>query len=261
MAPNLLLIDVGNTHLKVAIARAQKEFIQFALPTYLDETPDSLGLKLEQIMAKCGQPNLDAWVVCSVVPGLNSVLREAAKNYGNCPIYFVPEDLELDIVNCYARPQEVGADRLVGAYAARKLFAQRSIIVVDLGTATTFDCICDNSYLGGLICPGIISSLKALSTQTAKLPQISLNLSSDQLLIGQSTSQSLEQGFVFGFAAMIDGLCQRLKSILQPEVLVVATGGLAKIMAKISSEINIVYPELLMEGLRLSFLNHKPRRK
>ncbi|SDN84801.1 pantothenate kinase [Desulfonauticus submarinus] len=256
-----LLIDVGNTNIKFGIGDEKKVVQAFVLPTNLEETADSLGLKIHSLINyACAGKKIIAWVVCSVVPLLNSVLEEASYIYGKCPLYFVPRDIFLDIENHYKQPQEVGADRLIGAYAARKLFSKpSSLIIIDFGTATTFDCVENNAYLGGLICPGIRSSLKALSTQTAKLPQISLDISKDNLEIGRSTKHSLNQGMLFGFASMVDGLVGRLKEILKPETKVVATGGLASLLATVSKSIDLVYPELILEGLRLSFLNHKEK--
>ena len=198
-------------------------------------------------------------VVSSVVPPVDSCLRAAARKYFHLEAAFVPTDLPPAIENRYARPQEVGADRLVTAFAARRLFphAER-IIVIDFGTATTFDCVAGDAYLGGLICPGVHSSARALATGTAKLPRITPEVMDEtahsQLAIGRSTAQSLNHGFVFGFAAMAEGLCERLRERLGGEALVVGTGGFAQGLAAVCPCLTEIRPDLLLEGLRLTWL-------
>ena len=141
------------------------------------------------------------------------------------------------------------------------LFDDPTLIVVDFGTATTFDCVQGSAYLGGLICPGVLSSVTALGTQTAKLPQISLELDSEDLDIGTSTRQSLNHGVLFGFASMLEGLTARLKKRLaDPGARVIATGGFAPHLAAITSCIDNLAPDLLMQGLLAAyFQKHSPQ--
>lgn len=147
----------------------------------------------------------------------------------------------------------MGADRLMGAYAARMLRPEaKSIICIDYGTATTFDCITGMDYLGGLICPGLFSSHNALANGTAKLPHITLDFDRSIPLIGKSTVTSMNHGFVFGFAAMTDGLCQKLAEQLPAPLHIVATGGYAEDIAKLSNKINTIQQDLILEGLRLA---------
>ena len=124
---------------------------------------------------------------------------------------------------------------------------------MDFGTATTFDCVTGQAYLGGLICPGVLSSHGALASGTAKLPRISLEADADAPLIGSNTSTSMRHGFVFGFAAMTEGLCARLKKQLPGPCLVLGTGGFAPAIAAVSSCIDHVRPDLILEGLRLAW--------
>ncbi|WP_028573890.1 type III pantothenate kinase [Desulfonatronovibrio hydrogenovorans] len=248
----ILLLDIGNTNIKLSLARESGLTSVLKLPTDIRETSDSLGLKvydyfrLENVLPG----SIKAWVASSVVPLLDRPISNAAKRFCGCPCYFVPGDLDLPINNKYLRPMEVGADRLVTAFAARRLCQQKSIIVIDFGTATTFDCIVDHDYLGGLICPGLNSSIKALSTQTAKLPQFSLDFAHHELEIGQSTVQSLSQGTLFGFADLVEGLVKRLKQKLPPQVQVVGTGGAASGLAGLCPSMTRVQPDLLLEGLK-----------
>jgi type III pantothenate kinase len=258
----VLLFDVGNTNVKLCLADERGLCRTYSLPSTNRETADSLGLAISGICAREGvaEAAVRAWVLSSVVPPLNSLLKAACQGFFSCPALFVPGDIGLPLENRYARPQEVGADRLLGGYAARRLFADRTLIVVDFGTATTFDCVQGNAYQGGLICPGVLRSVTALGTQTAKLPQISLELDAADLDIGTSTRQSLNHGVLFGFAAMLEGLTARLKTRLNdPAARVVATGGFAPHLAVITNCIDDLAPDLLMQGLAAAyFQKHSP---
>jgi type III pantothenate kinase len=247
-----LLLDVGNSNLKVGLAREDGEIASFVLPTRHDDTADSLGLALTGLVSSAGRSvnNVAAAAACSVAPSMNPVVRRALSRYFDVSPVFLPDDHELPIENRYERPREVGADRLVTAFAAREIFAAPNVIVVDFGTATTFDVVSGNAYLGGLICPGVMSSTRAMSTQTAKLPQISLEIDSPEISVGKSTADSLNQGMVFGFASMVEGLCARLADTLDGDVNVVATGGFAATLAPVCPCLEHVRPDLLLEGLR-----------
>ena len=281
----VLLLDVGNTNVKIGLAQPGRGQLKtYALPTAPAGnlgTADSWGLKLLEI---CHVEGVDPGevvdiVASSVVPPMNPVLTRAAARFFGMPgqsIRFVPDDIPLAIENCYARPQEVGSDRLVTAYGARAGCAAHTLIVVDFGTATTFDCVQGHAYLGGLICPGVLSSARALASGTAKLPHITLELeqepdqiknqaggqAGDQanacggLHIGRSTTQSLNQGILFGFAAMVEGLTARLATTLgvgPGDAHVMATGGFAKTIARLCPAIDEVREDLLMDGLLLAW--------
>ncbi len=209
-----MLIDVGNTSTKIGLAIGNEIVSTYVLPTTLKETSDTFGFKIFALTRhlKVQISEIDLWMVSSVVPPLNGIIREAGNKYSLCDVVFVPEDLSLPLINRYANPYEVGSDRLVTAFAARELFSTPGLIVIDFGTATTLECVQDNIYLGGLICPGILSSLQALSQKTAKLPKISLDVEDGKMLIGNSTVTSMTHGFIFGFAAMVDGLCMELRN-------------------------------------------------
>ena len=146
----------------------------------------------------------------------------------------------------------------MGAYAARKLCPEApAIIAVDFGTATTFDCVEGNSFLGGLICPGVMSSASALASRTAKLPRISLEVEGSALQPGCSTAVSLNHGFVFGFAAMTEGLIARLGKSMQGPVSVVGTGGFAKALSQVTDCFDSVRPDLLLDGLRMLYAEYR----
>ncbi|WP_459935924.1 type III pantothenate kinase [Desulfonatronum parangueonense] len=254
----LLLFDIGNTNTKIGIAQEGTMLGSYSLPTRSESTADAWGLQILQILQlhRLYPDDLSGWIICSVVPPVSALVRTAGERFCGCPVLFVPEDMPVSLENHYARPHEVGADRLVAAFAARRLFSSTSLIVVDFGTATTFDCVQDNAYLGGLICPGIYSSAAALASKTAKLPTISVDGVEAEPKIGQNTSESLRQGMVFGFASLVEGLCGRLKPLLTPPVAVVVTGGPAKAMTGITMGIDHHCPDLLMQGLLMTYRDH-----
>lgn len=267
MARWLLLCDIGNTSIKFGLQALQAGApLSYSLPTNPAETVDSLGLNL---LALCRHAGVEPGAVlgclaCSVAPFVDPLLREACRKFFGCPVRFAHQDLPIPLENRYERPLEVGADRLVTAFAARSRTTAPAVICVDFGTATTFDCVAGQAYLGGLICPGVLSSASALASRTAKLPLITLELDSPQLELGKSTSQSLNQGLIFGFAAMTEGLCKRIKGVLgggdlPPESIpVIATGGFAPRIAEVCDCFDEVNPGLLLEGLRLLYEKNAP---
>lgn len=257
MTNPLLLLDVGNTTIELGFALPGQDMVSFRLPTQHELTPDSLGLQVVQLCALAGlQPRAVAsWVVCSVVPQLDTVLRAAAKRFCGCGCLFAGRDVPIPLRNQYERPREVGMDRLVTAYGAHQRYDALGYIVIDFGTATTFDVVKGDDYLGGLICPGVFSSVSALSTRTAKLPQADLRLDSPNIQVGRSTSQSLNQGLVHGFASMTEGLVARLKPQLPDGSLVVATGGFAAQLEPYCSAFDLLAPDLLLDGLRRVYMD------
>lgn len=257
----LLLLDVGNTGVKIGLAREDGLAASFTLPTDPRETSDSLGLKLMDLCRFQGlaPADVEAVAVSSVSPPLNPIISDAAQRYFGRRALFVPADIGLDIENRYERPQEVGADRLTAAFAARRLLDDERIIVIDFGTATTFDCVQGDAYLGGLICPGVMSSARALASSTAKLPQIDLRLEPGGLQVGRSTKASLNQGLIHGFAAMAEGLVGRLREAMGGSAAVVATGGLAGRIAQVCAVLDVVKPDLMLDGLRLAWLEREAR--
>lgn len=251
----LLLFDVGNTNIKIGLVRENAAMVSYVLPTPRTSTADNLGLDLLAILQLEGlkPQDLKAIVAVSVVPPVNPTLRNACVRFLGQPPLHAPEDLPIPLVNRYERPEQVGADRLVAAFAARRCVQQNCVVSVDFGTATTFDVVRGHSYLGGLICPGVLSATRALAQDTAKLPQIDLEPQSPELTIGRSTEESLNQGLIFGFASMTEGILARLEKHLEEPIAVVATGGFAPQLARVCPAIANVRVELLLEGLRLVY--------
>ncbi len=255
----VLLTDIGNSSIKFGLSKGNEIFHSFSLPTRSQYSVDSLGLVLRQMLDFVKVERIEHSFLCSVVPELASIFCMACKRYLGITTLNFPKDFSIELENAYDNPHEVGADRLMAAYAARKLYPNHpGIISVDYGTATTFDCVAHNQYLGGLICPGLVSSHNALARETAKLPHINLELDEDVPLVGRNTITSMNHGFIFGFVAMTEGLCERLKKQLPGPHVVIATGGFAKDIARLSSCIDHIHPNLILEGLRLAgqpFLN------
>ncbi len=262
-----LLVDIGNTSMKIGLADAEGVFTSYTLPTDGTQSGDGLGLQLMRLLEHASAPfgdrgsrkdafSVTACYVSSVVPRADPLIRHACERYLGLSPLFAHQDLPVPLENRYERPSEVGADRLVAAYAARRLFPDtRSVVSVDYGTATTFDCVTDQAYLGGLICPGIMSSLGALASRTAQLPKIALAITADSPVVCRDTVTSLGHGFLFGFAAMTEGLCQQLRQTLRGPVAFVATGGFAPDVARVTSCFDLVRPDLILEGLRLLWRN------
>jgi type III pantothenate kinase len=252
----VLYFDIGNTNTKIGIGTKEKIDFSFVLPSDERRTADDFGLSLLAMLTHTGIDPADVQgsIASSVAPGISSTVAAACQRFLCCQTLFAPEDVPIPLENHYSRPHEVGADRLVGAYAARRLFPEESsLITVDYGTATTFDCVEDNAYLGGLICPGLLSAAAALSSGTAKLQRISLHVEDELPVLGRSTSSSMNNGFVFGFAAMTEGLCARLAENMSKRPYVIGTGGFAAALSRVTRRFDAVLPDLLLEGLRLLY--------
>ena len=235
--PEVLLCDVGNSNIKLAFANAEKLFNIYTLPNKIRETEDSLGLQLCSLLthAEFKPQNLKACVISSVSPALDPLLLAAVKRYLGCAVIFVPRDLEIPITNRYPRPHETGADRLVCAYAGRLYFPNcPALIVVDFGTAVTFDLVSGNSYCGGLIFPGPGIAAQALTSKTAKLPDINFDFNSLEPQTCVDTETSIQHGIFFGYHALAEGLCKRLAASLPSPVKIIGTGAFAFSLEKIS---------------------------
>lgn len=253
MQPELLLFDIGNTSIKVGLANERHVLTSYTLPANAGHTSDSLGLTLLSLLrhADTDMAKLKACVASSVVPGFDPLLREAVARYLDRPLYCAPDDLPIPLENRYERPSEVGADRLVGAFAARRLCPDAaSLLVVDFGTAVTFDCVSGQAYLGALIFPGPATALAALSREAAKLPRVNLDIRAQEPAPGRDTTTSIQHGLVFGFVCMVEGLTQRLKRQMPGPIKVLATGGFAASIARVSPVFDHVLPALLLDGLR-----------
>jgi len=250
---HILLLDVGNTKIKAALGspRGVVAASLRAVPTHGDLAA-TLGPTLRKLFA---QQELDmrdvaGCAVSSVVPRTNAPLVALVAGLTGHDPLFAPGQLPFGFANMAHIPDNVGADRLAGAYGAREAFPRADhIVIIDFGTATTVDCVRQRDYLGGLTCPGIHSAAESLTAGTAQLPTLTLTLDGPELELGFDTMKSLNQGFLFGFAGLAEGLVARLTPLLGAEPLVVATGGLAPAVATLCPRIDHVLPDLVMRGL------------
>ena len=251
----ILVFDVGNTETTVGLWSGTELRGHWRLTTVAERTSDELAILVHQLL-RIGmvQPTeITGTAIGSVVPAVTRPLAKACEaSFGRAAI-IVDASSKLPITLAVDEPLTVGADRLINTLAASRLY-RRDTIVVDLGTATTFDCItADATFLGGVIAPGIRTSSDNLVRRTAKLP--ATELVPPARVIGKRTEECIRAGVVFGAVDSIDGIVRRIKREWPtPEVpFVVATGGLAEVLKPYVESFNLVAPYLTLEGLRLAF--------
>ena len=253
----LLCIDVGNTNTVLGVFEAERLLAHWRIETSERRTCDEWGICLLQLFAFSG---LDAKAVrgvavSSVVPSVQHILEQMGQRYFSQKLFFVGPGIKTGMPVLYDNPREVGADRIVNAIAAFEK-KKRALVVVDFGTATTFDVVsARGEYLGGAICPGIEISMQALFQRAAKLPRVEFIKPPSSL--GKNTVHSIQAGLVFGFAAMVDGICERIAKERGEKLFIMATGGLAVVLAKESRCIEEIDPFLTLEGLRILFERNK----
>ncbi len=259
----LLAIDIGNTHTVLGSFRKEKLVCHFRITSNHALTVDECGLLVKQFFADHGR--LREVIICSVVPPLTPIYQEMSRKFLKVDPLLVRWDLPLGIKILYDDPSQVGADRIANATAAYQIYGG-PVIVVDLGTATTFDVISEKGeYLGGAIAPGLETSSLNLFHRAAQLFKVSLER--PKKAIGKNTEESLRSGIFFGAVAQIDGIVLRIQDELkkqhrvrrQPKV--IATGGLAGLVGKESKTIQEVHPTLTLEGLRIIHARVKKSQK
>jgi len=250
----ILGIDVGNTNTVIGVIKDKKIIADWRISTTPYSTYDELAIKLKNLLElkdiKLSQ--IKAIVLSCVVPPLLFCWEQIAKKYLSANFFNITSKTPIGIKVVYKRPFEVGSDRLVNALAVFELY-KRAAIVVDYGTATTFDCISSKGeYLGGVIAPGILSSSNALYEKTAKLPRVDLSSSVENAL-SQDTPSAIRAGIILGFAYLTDGMIEKLKDEMKEELIVIATGGLAQKVASYSTKIEKVIPDLTLKGLAFAY--------
>ena len=249
----LLVIDVGNTNIVYGLFDGAKLVHQFRVESSRGRTADEYAVVLRQLLAMSHvEPSaVDASILASVVPALTEPMVDLVRRaFGHEPLVVGP-GLRSGVPILYENPREVGADRIVNAVAAFEKMGG-GCIVVDFGTATTFDCISPKGeYLGGVIAPGIQISADALFARAAKLPRV--EITKPPKVVGRNTVNSMQSGIVYGYVGLVDGLVERLKAELGFPCGVIATGGLARLIAPLSSTIVLVDDELTLTGLRLIY--------
>jgi type III pantothenate kinase len=251
----ILVFDVGNTETTVGLFDGVTLRRHWRLTTIPERTPDELALVIVQLLrfANADPREIDGAAIASVVPAITSPLAEATAMFTGRQAIVVNGGSPLPIRLDVDEPLSVGADRLINTLAASQLY-RRDTIVVDLGTATTFDCITgDGTFLGGAIAPGVRTSADSLTRRTAKLP--STELVAPSRAIGTRTEECIRAGVVFGAADAIDGMVRRIKREWPGGAVpwVVATGGLADVIRPYCESFDLVAPHLTLEGLRLAY--------
>ncbi len=249
----MLAVDVGNTNIVAGVFGEGGLAACWRLATEQPRSADELGVLLLGLFAHAGLDpgEVKAAVVASVVPPLTAVVEEALERYFAVKPLVVGPGVKTGMDIRYDHPREVGADRIVNAVAAFERYGG-PCIVVDFGTATTFDAIsADGAYLGGAIAPGISISTEALFQRAAKLPRV--DIVRPARAIGKNTVASMQAGIVFGFAGQVDELVRRIARELGGKPVVVATGGLASLIAKETTTVQHVDPLLTLEGLRIIY--------
>lgn len=247
----LLVVDVGNTQTQAGVYHGENLLHEWRISTERGATADELAAHHDQILRLRGGSlgELDEMVVASVVPPLSAAYQSLALKYLQHEALLVGPGVRTGISLAIDNPRELGADRLVNAVAAFRLHGG-PCIVVDFGTATTFDAISEaGEYLGGAIAPGIETSLDALTARAARL--VKIDLIAPPRAIGKSTAESMRSGIVYGTVAMVDGVVERMKNELGPGTIVLATGGLASLVCPLSEQIDENHPLLTLEGLRM----------
>jgi type III pantothenate kinase len=247
----LLAIDVGNTQTQAGVYSGEELLHEWRLRTERQATADELAADHDQILRLRGGSlgELDEMVVASVVPTLSAEYASLSLKYLRREALLIGPGVRTGVPLAIDNPRELGADRIVNAVAAFRRHGG-PCIVVDFGTATTFDAVsAAGEYLGGAIAPGIETSLDALTSRAARL--VKVDLVAPDRAIGKSTPESMRSGIVYGTVAMVDGMCARMKDELGPDAVVVATGGLSSLVFPHSEQIDEVDPLLTLEGLRL----------
>jgi type III pantothenate kinase len=250
----LLAIDVGNTNTTFAVFEDARIIANWRIETAARRTEDEYSVILDALLARDGLNcrQIDGVIVSSVVPTtIDPLVRMARDFFGVKSTVVVGRGEDVGIGVRYQPRTDVGADRIANAVAAHNIYGG-PVIVVDFGTATTFDAIAeDGTYLGGAIAPGVETSVEALVAKTAQLRRV--EYSKPDSVIGTSTVESLQSGIVFGFAGQVDGIVERMKEEIGGSVKVVATGGLAEIVGAESRTIEEIDPLLTLKGLQIIY--------
>ena len=247
----LLVIDVGNSNNVIGLFSGEKLLTHWRIRTEWNRTADEYWVLIKEfiLLNNVEAETIDDIIIACVVPPLVPILQGMAKKYFSCEPLIVGPGVKTGISILYRNPSEVGADRIVNSVAAFEKYGG-PLIIVDFGTATTFDVVSEKGeYLGGSIFPGIQISLEALFKNTAKLPRVDMTL--PEKVIGKSTVESLRSGAVYGFSGMVEAIVRQIKIELGENAHVIATGGVLDWVTNKTSVIDTLDPFLTLDGLRI----------
>jgi len=249
----LLVIDVGNTNTVIGVYKNDVLKQDWRIRTVRENTADEFNILARALFTDKGikLSAITKIVISSVVPSSVRILNAFCERYLNLsPLWIDAASVKKLMPILYSNPNEVGADRIVNAVAAYEKH-KKAMVIIDFGTATTFDAITDaGEYLGGAICPGVMISSEALFQRASRLPRVEI-FKAPKRVIGDDTIESIKSGIIYGNAAMVDGMIQRMAKEMGTDPMVIATGGLAPLIAEVSDTIESVDQSLTLEGLRI----------
>jgi len=257
----LLAIDIGNSNIVLGVFDGDDLKATWRLATVIHRQADEYGILLLDLFQqqKLSPTKIKGVTLCSVVPPLVPTFQELCQKYLNTLPLVVEAGVKTGVRICLDNPREVGADRVVNTVAAHHIYG-KPVIVIDFGTATTFDVISkEGDYLGGAIAPGINSASEALFARTAMLPRI--ELTRPKQVIGRNTISAMQSGIIFGYIGLIEGMIQRIERELGSKAKVIATGGYAQFIAQSIPAIDKIDPDLSLMGLRLIYEMNLPERQ
>lgn len=254
----LLALDAGNTNVTIGLFQGDRIHTRWRLRTDREQTADEWGILMRNLFDLAGLEfsRIKGMVVSSVVPIIDEPLRQMARRYFHTEAMFVGPGVETGLSILYDNPREVGADRIVNSVAAFRKYGGPAI-VVDLGTSINFDVVsARGEFLGGMICPGIGMAITGLFSKTARLPMVDFR--EPEKLIGSNTVGSIQSGLYYGIVGMIDGILERITSVLGAGTKTIATGGQASLIMHSSKHLQILDEDLTLEGLRLIWQLNRP---
>ncbi len=253
----ILVIDIGNTTMEFGIYEGKELIGVFRLGSKRDITSDEVGLFVTQFFEyrKIDLNEVSDVIISSVVPQVNYSVCSAVRKYFNLEPLVIGENLFCNMPNLYENPKEVGADRIVDSYAAFRKYGG-PLIIVDFGTATTCEAVSGNGeYLGGIIYPGIKTSMDALYEKAAKLPKV--EILKPEFALGRNTVSSMQSGAYYGYLGAIDMMVKNLKAVIGSEAKVVATGGFARLFGGETGLFDYIDQRLPLEGIRMVYEDSK----
>ena len=253
----LLAVDIGNTNVTLGVFEGEQLRATWRMATDINQMGDEFAATLLTLLAHHGMKTSDIReaAMCSVVPPLVGTFEDLLRRYFKTQAVVVRPGVKTGVRIVYPNPREVGADRIVNCAAAHYLY-HGPVIVVDMGTATSFDIVSkDGEFIGGVIAPGIAIAAQALYTRTAALPRV--ELVAPEKAIGMTTVSAMQSGIVFGYIGLVEGLLKRVQNELPEKATVVATGGYAGLIADGTKMIDEVNPDITLVGLRLIFQMNK----
>ncbi|MFQ5917892.1 MAG: type III pantothenate kinase, partial [Candidatus Binatia bacterium] len=249
----LLAIDVGNSNIVLGVYEGKKLLTHWRLLTQAERTADEYGVMITHLATSrgisCG--DIDAIIASCVVPPMLSTIQELSRNFFGIGPLMVGPGVKTGMPILYDSPKDVGTDRIVNSVAAYEKYHD-TCIVIDFGTATTFDFISKKGeYLGGSIAPGLLISVEALFQRASKLPRV--EVSKPKEVVGKNTVNSIQSGIFYGYVGLVDGIVKRIQKENRVRARIVATGGLAPLIATESSVIEEVDELLTLDGLRIIY--------